>query len=171
MARTKKAFISTVKTTPDICTGDIWQHKMQVRGDFSRPPHGTDKSVINDNINWRDVQIKKVVNNVDMPQFKKNVTRRKNVWKLVSNPGHRGKNVSPSCYNDDEPSNTFFNFNSCVRNYGLDSNTIFIYLILLCNQRRCFIQQNTKIRKHNDKWQFINFHVTHILYQCNEACE
>jgi len=39
----KKAFISTVNTTPDICTGDIWQHKMQVRGDFLRPPHGTDK--------------------------------------------------------------------------------------------------------------------------------
>jgi len=58
--------ISTVNTTPDICTGDIWQHKMQVRGDFLRPPHGTDKSVVNDNINWRDVQTKNVVNNVDM---------------------------------------------------------------------------------------------------------
>jgi len=56
MARTNEAMISTVNTTPDICTCDIWQYKMQVRGDFLKPPHGTDKSVVNDNINWRDVQ-------------------------------------------------------------------------------------------------------------------
>jgi len=54
--------ISTENTTSDLCTGDIWQHKMQVRGDFLRPTHGTDRSVVNDNINWRDVQRKNVVN-------------------------------------------------------------------------------------------------------------
>ena len=35
--------------------------KMPDRGDFLRPPHGTDKSV---------VQIKNVVNNVDMSSFR-----------------------------------------------------------------------------------------------------
>jgi len=52
-------------TTPDLCTGEIWQHKMPIRGDFLRPPHGTNKSVVNDNINGGDVQRKNVVNNVD----------------------------------------------------------------------------------------------------------
>jgi len=58
--------ISTVNTTPDICTGDIWQHKMQVRGDFFKTATRHWQKCCKCNINWRDVQTKNVVNNVDM---------------------------------------------------------------------------------------------------------
>jgi len=62
MARTKKwgyAIHIEYNTRPDIGTGEIWQNKMPVRGAFLRPPHGTNKSVVNENINWNDMYTQK----------------------------------------------------------------------------------------------------------------
>jgi len=58
--------ISTEKTTPDLCTGDIWQHKMPVWGDFLDHHTTLNNCVVNNNKTLRDVQRKNVVNNVHM---------------------------------------------------------------------------------------------------------